>query len=828
MTLETPERSSRKLNEHDEQDMSKREGRALLPLTDAKAAKPRPFFFIATFWGKQFRDWFCLYAVSSLLAKNNIPSVNADRFSRFLICTTREDWDALQRETIFRKLREAIDVVFIENDALFPGEHKYHRMSRGHAMLANECFKYSAVAININPDSIYPDGCVREAKRLLEAGKNVVLCTAVRFELEGVRDELGKRGLLKWGHALTLPMREAVEIGLSHLHSETRASDWAADNFGRLAPEHERTHLLTCCFWRAPRDAGCIIITHNWAPFLINYASLPEHSTDSLDGRAIDGNYIYDNFRHEMGTGKIHVVTDSDDIFLLGLSPKHEMVPPQDTVWWKAWPVLGHMSRGYILNQTVFDPAMDPLKRILYRTKVRWHKADLSSAWDSVDAFAQQCMNRYTTCNLNVDNRQTDMYADDSPVSARAGGRFHDRIWFRLIGRDAFRPYGSPTRLQFVQNKIREKIRSKKAFLYFRATLLALKGDTVARRHFTTRWHDIRRPARRVAVRTASVFSFFVVGFLLANIIAYALIQFSYIEDFNDSKSDKIMAQSVLLRMESQHLTQEQRDAVDRMVPDISKNVTFIIGDMGTGHGEINTDSGSASIIRGITRDSGKTYLALDTIDDRITLQLQSLLAVLENGLRPEEVIVLFNLDEIADAIFQSLKENNKITEPSWAASFLDFLPLVRFSGKRFFDKQYETDPHPGYEEYSLAEERMIQELDEIAFTESYRTRLRFIEQLSAGFGFDVRAYYLPSGLMDPHNQHISPSFRESRFRQFLTRLHERIRTDISNGTIRMQDMSQVFAGMTTSSYRPDGNFSPEGIRRIAKVIATETYPAQR
>ena len=462
-------------------------------MNTVEATKPHPFYFIATFWGKQFRDWFCLYAVSSLMAKNNIPSVNADRASKFLICTTREDWEALQHETIFIKLQEIIDVALIENDALFPGEHKYHRMSRGHALLADACFKASAVAININPDSIYPDGCVREAARLLHTGKNVILCTAVRFELEGVRDELGKRGLLKWGHTLSLPMRDAVSIGLTHLHSETQASDWDADNFGRLAPEHERTHLLTCCFWRAPRNAGCIIITHNWAPFLVNYAALQDHSADSLDGRAIDGNYIYDNFRHDVGTEKIHVVTDSDDIFLLGLSPKNEMVPPQDTVWWKRWPALGQLSRGFILNQTVFDPAMDPLKRIFYRTKVRWHKTDLNPEWDNVEAFAQRCIDSYATCNLNTGSQQVDMYASESSDTAKGRARIHHMLWYWLIGRDAFRPYGSPTRIKSIQNKYLGDPKKRKAYIYTRAVYRACRGDAVARQHIVSRLKNIQR-----------------------------------------------------------------------------------------------------------------------------------------------------------------------------------------------------------------------------------------------------------------------------------------------------------------------------------------------
>ncbi|MEX0828276.1 MAG: hypothetical protein WD005_04925, partial [Haliea sp.] len=423
--------------------------------------------------------------------------------------------------------------------------------------------------------------------------------------------------------------------------------------------------------------------------------------------------------------------------------------------------------------------------------------------------------------------RQTDMYADDSAAPAIEGSRLFHRIWFKLIGQDAFRPYGSPTRFQFIKNKFREKITGNKVFLYCRATLLALKGDTVARQHFTNRLNGVRRSARSLAARSASVSAAFLVAFLLVNFVAYSLIQYGFMDHPNDSDSDRIQAESVLLRMASEQLTQEQRDVVDNIVPDASKGISFIIGDTGTGRSRTKIYGDNTSIPGGVGRDSGNTYFALDAIDDRITLQQQSLLAALENGLRPKEVIFVFRLDETADAIFRILRKNNGISEWSWAAPVLEFLPLVHFAGKRYFHRRYETDSHPGYHDYPIDEGILLQGLDVSALAESYRSRLRFFEQLSTGFGFKVRAYYLPSGLIDPRNHRMPPSFRESRLRQYLTGLHERIRKDISNGTIRMKDMSQVFADMKSASYLADGSFSPEGIRRIAELIAAENHPAQ-
>jgi len=360
-----------------------------------------PFYFIVTFWGARYREWFCRFSLPSLLAPKNIPALSHLKECRFLICTTGEDWAALQREAIFTLLKEYMEPVFLESLPGPPGEHKYSRMSRGHEALTIACHQARACAIYFAPDTLVPDGCVADAQRLVVAGKRVVLCTAIRFDMDGVEAELASRGLLKPGLPLVLSRRDAVNLGLHNLHPESLAGSWSAPNFGALSQEHTRTDFPVCCFWEVPGEDGTIIHTHNWAPFMIDFSSLPVHDTQPLQRWAIDGDYIHCNFGQAKLGEAIYVVDDSDEVILLGLTPRNEMVPPTKAGWLKSLPVLGEWTKGCLINQVVFDRYTDPLRIKIYSTSVKWHSRDVSSAWTGVEARAKQIMALYTQHDLS-------------------------------------------------------------------------------------------------------------------------------------------------------------------------------------------------------------------------------------------------------------------------------------------------------------------------------------------------------------------------------------------------------------------------------------------
>jgi hypothetical protein len=358
-----------------------------------------PLYFVVTFWGQQYREWFCRYPLASLLSPNNIPSLKKLGDCRFLICTTKKDWNALQRELLFQHLTQLIEPQFIWLPAASANQFKYHRMSLGHNLLTTACFNAGAAAIYISSDAVIPDGCIAEAERFIEEGKRVVLCTAIRFEMEGVENELVARGIRKPNKPLTITRREAVQIGLRNVHSESRAGNWEAPFFGELNAAHRQNQFPTCCYWSVPKEEGIVIFTHNWAPFVINFSGLSEHDTTSFERWAIDGDYIYRNFK----TAKrddIYVVEDSDKIIILGLTPRSEMVTPTPNYFWQRWPTVGFWSKGFILNRALFGPHIDALRQRIYCIPVRWHSRDLSVAWAAAEARAQSILDEFKRRDL--------------------------------------------------------------------------------------------------------------------------------------------------------------------------------------------------------------------------------------------------------------------------------------------------------------------------------------------------------------------------------------------------------------------------------------------
>jgi hypothetical protein len=364
-----------------------------------------PICLVATFWGPSFTSYLCRYAIPSLLAPGNIDALSQLDRASFLFCTTEDDWEHLKAQPIFALLERKIKVELVPITQKSKDEHKYHRMSRGHALLAQRCFETGAIAININPDSIYPDGSLATAQLLAAAGNRVVLCTAIRFDMDGVHAELVTDELIKPDAPLIVSKRDAVDIGLRNLHPESRASIWSAKNFGRLHPSHGRRFFLTCCIWKVPDENGAIIITHNWAPFMVNYSTLSRHDVGALDGRALDGNYIFENFWRGNFDG-IHISQDSDELFMLGLTPRDEMVPPQDAPLWLNTANLEEWSKGYVLNRTVYDPAIDEMRREAYRIPVQWHPRDINARWQPKTCDARRLIDKYVRRDLKASEHQ--------------------------------------------------------------------------------------------------------------------------------------------------------------------------------------------------------------------------------------------------------------------------------------------------------------------------------------------------------------------------------------------------------------------------------------
>ena len=365
------------------------------PVGVARARAPLPgFYLLCVLWGRDFARMFADITVSSLLSPNNIPAIHNKEESRLVICATPEDWAYLDPLPIFAELRLHMRAHFLDiGDRYF--YNKYHKMAFGHRQCTDFAFKQKKIAIHINPDTLVPDGSIAAVQRLADDGVNLVLCPAVRFNQDGIMAELTERGVVTPNRPIVLPMREAVDIGIRHMHIETRAGNWDADNFGQLHPQHMVDHFPICCYLKVPSENGIVMCGHNWAPFMMNYASLKEHRAKSLEYWTIDGSYAFENFaEQELGT-QIHVVRDSDELFLLGMTPANEMNFVPQPRWWKRAPVVGAWNKGYELNGVIHVKWMDDFRRKIYPLFARWHVADLNSKWAETERRAAAIVAEY-------------------------------------------------------------------------------------------------------------------------------------------------------------------------------------------------------------------------------------------------------------------------------------------------------------------------------------------------------------------------------------------------------------------------------------------------
>ena len=73
-----------------------------------------PFYFVDSFWGDEFREHVLRLSVATLLAPGNLPSLTNKRDSKFLFCTTHDDWAAIQDDPTFELLASQIEPIFVE------------------------------------------------------------------------------------------------------------------------------------------------------------------------------------------------------------------------------------------------------------------------------------------------------------------------------------------------------------------------------------------------------------------------------------------------------------------------------------------------------------------------------------------------------------------------------------------------------------------------------------------------------------------------------------------------------------------------------------------
>lgn len=395
---------------------------------------PQPFYFICSFWGAEFREYFLRLSVASLLAPGNAPALSNRIASRLLVCTTKEDWMAIQEDPTFRQLALCITPEFIElrrsvpeflrphiaerakrrgdpvpgqekpwnqititpSDCISPsayGElqaigrdigqplvtsHHYGLriffMSNGHRQGAERAFQDGASAVFLGPDLVLADGAIKELEAALERGARVVLAATLRFDQDKCLAAFRAMGQMAAGRPLTLPPREMVETVFPNMHPETACFEFDSPYFCDVA---------TSSLWRVPGDAGVVLHFLNFYPLLVNFANVKRHRAEYLDeGGTIDGRYISLHF--DIGRD-IEVIDDSDRLMLASFTRSSEYYYRVSAGFFKRLPGFARRYKIHLLRRTMWSPMGDPIKRHFYVKPIRFHSRPLTPRWQEIE-----------------------------------------------------------------------------------------------------------------------------------------------------------------------------------------------------------------------------------------------------------------------------------------------------------------------------------------------------------------------------------------------------------------------------------------------------------
>lgn len=328
----------------------------------------RPFYFTVVFWGEVYRRYFLDLLLASLLSPNNIPALDPDRKSKFLIVTTQADWDALQSEPLFQEMRRYVEPIWFEMTPPGPKDHKMRVMSQGHKIATTYAFNHKAYGMYVTPDVIISDGSVKLLQTFAEQGWKVVLVAAFRFQYETIVRVLEAEGYLQPNRALSISPRELMRIALPNLHSETRRYEFEAPYYADqpVSP-----------YWCVPGSSDIIMHSFQWAPLLVDYAGALAHDTATFEKWTMDGDYIWRNFPD---SEHVHVVTDSDDIAYVSLTKEEDLHFDLAAQPHPFPHEVFHHFKIHRIRSFMYSRRIDALKRAVFRTPVIFHEGPISAA----------------------------------------------------------------------------------------------------------------------------------------------------------------------------------------------------------------------------------------------------------------------------------------------------------------------------------------------------------------------------------------------------------------------------------------------------------------
>lgn len=331
------------------------------------------FLINVNFWGADYTKLFLEYCLPSQLAPNNLPFLVKENQGsiRYWIYTTREDAVAIRQSAAFERLCGMMEtkIIYLEEIDTY-GKHNRGTMTLCHAHAIDFANQHDYSLIFIWPDTIFSHNAFATLFNLAKSGKKNVLCGSLTAKTSSFLEEFDRTAIAK-GHAFDLAPRPLVELCSRHLCDLTLNWFWDSPTFCRWPQSF--------IFWHVPGE-GILERAVHLIPFLIT----PENKSAKLtynpvDEMAIDSSAYLGEAIPDFST--VHVVDDSDDLFILSLNHLDLTRGPE---------------RSSITDLAIFGKdLLYPHNVHLFRHKIRFHYAELSPQWEQVESYSEAIAQRF-------------------------------------------------------------------------------------------------------------------------------------------------------------------------------------------------------------------------------------------------------------------------------------------------------------------------------------------------------------------------------------------------------------------------------------------------
>lgn len=312
------------------------------------------FQFVTVAWGKPYVDLLVNVGIPSQMAEGNLPSFPYLETSKYVVYTTSQDREALDKSPAFARLSQlmATEVRLIDDIDL--NRNKYG--------IATECQKRALTSTNetetafvwLYPDVVWADGALSNMGRIAATGKRAVLHIGLSVVTETCVPELLREHHQQDSDTISITPRDLVKLGIKHMDPALDTLFWNSDHFNSSPSQ---------LFWEVP-DEGLLTRWFHLVPMMV----YPRRKTSEFTGSIDSGDHLRQAGLHP---DDIYVAEDSDEIFMFSFNTP-----------WRTYPA-NTSTVAKVLRWTATSTGTIDAKYLRYRFRV--HYADLSCNWLEVE-----------------------------------------------------------------------------------------------------------------------------------------------------------------------------------------------------------------------------------------------------------------------------------------------------------------------------------------------------------------------------------------------------------------------------------------------------------